>query len=125
METALLKWFKNARLTKVPISHGILCEKAKQFVQMMSVENFDPTDSWLIRWKKRNNIAHSKLHGEKQDSDEDSADYWKTNALLHLLKDYDSSQILNIDETGLFYRALPEHTQMFKTETNEGLKKIK
>ena len=37
-----------------------------------------------------------------------------------LLKDYNRSQIFNTDETGLFYRALPEHTHMFKIEFSEG-----
>ena len=123
VEEALLEWFKNARLKKV--SRGILCEKAEQFAQMMSVENFRPTDGWLSRWKERNNIVYRKLYGEKQDADLDAADYWKANILPDLLKDYDPSQIFNTDETGLFYRALPEHTHMFKTESSEGCKRIK
>lgn len=125
VEGALLDWFKNARLKKIPISRGILSEKAEHFAQMMGVENFTPSNGWLTRWKQRNNIVFRKLHGEKQNADFDAANYWKTNILPDLLKDYDPHQIFNTDETGLFYRALPQHTHMFKTESNAGFKKIK
>ena len=56
---------------------------------MMYVENFNPIDGWLTRWKERNNIVYRKLHGEKQDTDFDAAVNWMTTILPQLLKDYD------------------------------------
>ena len=79
---------------------------------MMYVENFNPIDGWLTRWKERNNIVYRKLHGEKQDTDFDAADNWMTIILPQLLKDYDPSQIFDTNETRLFYWALPEYTHI-------------
>lgn len=42
----------------------------------------------------------------------------------HLLKEYESKLIFNVDETGLTYRTLPEYTLMFKDKANSGCKKI-
>ncbi|KAF2902730.1 hypothetical protein ILUMI_03456 [Ignelater luminosus] len=39
-------------------------------------ENIDLTDGWLTRWKNRHGIVYKKLHGEKQDADEDGARNW-------------------------------------------------
>ena len=49
IEEAFLEWFTNVRLKKVPISRGILGEKAEKFSQMMYVETFNPIDGWLTR----------------------------------------------------------------------------
>ena len=89
IEESLLEWFRNARFKKVPISLGILCEKAEQFAQTMFVENINPIDGWLTRWMEKNNIVYRKLHGKKQDTDFDAAVNWMTTILPQLLKDYD------------------------------------
>ena len=92
---------------------------------MICVENFNPIDGWLTKWKERNNIVYRKLHGEKQDTDFDATDNWITTILTQLLKDYDPSQNFDTNERRLFYWALPEFTHMFKTESSVGYKKIK
>ena len=84
IEEALLEWFRKTKLKIVPISCGILYVKAKQFAQMMYVENLNPTNDQLTRWKKRNNIVYHKFHGEKQDVDFDAADNRITTILPQL-----------------------------------------
>ena len=82
-----------------------MCEKVEKFEQIMGIENFTAKDGWLTKQKEWNNIAYRKLHVEKLDTYFYIAGYWKTDVLLNLLKNYDSSEIFNANETGLFYRA--------------------
>lgn len=42
-----------------------------------------------------------------------------------LIKDYEPDQIFNSDETRLLYRALPEHSLMFKNKPSAGIKNVK
>ena len=58
-----------------------------------------------------------KLHGEAESVDQDAA-----NRLPQLLKEFTAENIFNCDETGLFYRCLPDHTHAhaFKTEKCAG-----
>ncbi|GBN70348.1 hypothetical protein AVEN_196073-1 [Araneus ventricosus] len=79
------------------------------------------TDGWLTRWKDRNNIVYRKLHGEKQDAYSASAEDGGKNVWPTLIKVYKFDQIFNTDEIGLFFRALPEHTLLFKN----GCEKVK
>nr|XP_042912844.1 tigger transposable element-derived protein 6-like [Parasteatoda tepidariorum] len=125
IEMALLEWFKNARERRIPISRGILFHKAQDFANLFGDSDFKATDGWLTRWKERNNIVYRKLHGEKQDADFSSAADWVNDVWPTLIKDYKPEQIFNTDETGLFFRALPEHTLLFKNESTGGCKKMK
>ncbi|GBN80186.1 Tigger transposable element-derived protein 4 [Araneus ventricosus] len=125
IETALLEWFKIARERKIPISRPILFQKAQDFTNLFGYSDFKATDGWLARWKDRSNIVYRKLHGEKQVADSAAAEDWRKDVWPTLVKDYKPDQIFNTDETGLFFRALPEHTLLFKKESPGGCKNVK
>lgn len=57
-----------------------------------------------------------KVHGEAKDADVDAASKWKDDEMPQLLSDYDSSQIYNVDETGIYFRALPDSTNIKTSE---------
>lgn len=50
---ALLKWFTTMRSENVPISGPILKEKACDFAKEMGIGNFQASEGWLEKWKKR------------------------------------------------------------------------
>lgn len=58
---------------------------------------------WLTRWKDQNNIIYRKVHSEKQDADSASAENWRKNVWVKLIKDYKTNQIFNADESSLFF----------------------
>ncbi|GBN28635.1 Tigger transposable element-derived protein 4 [Araneus ventricosus] len=99
--------------------------KAQDLANLLGDSDFKTIDGWLSRWKDRNNIVYRKLHGEKQYADSASAEDWRKNVWPTLIKDYKPDQIFNTDETGLFFRALPEHILLFKNESTGGSKKVK
>ncbi|CAF0940690.1 unnamed protein product [Brachionus calyciflorus] len=64
LEDALYLWFIDKRALKLPINDEMLLEKAKQYGTMLSITNFNYSDGWLAKFKKRHNIFQKTLHGE-------------------------------------------------------------
>uniref|UniRef100_H3A2M1 HTH CENPB-type domain-containing protein n=1 Tax=Latimeria chalumnae TaxID=7897 RepID=H3A2M1_LATCH len=108
VETALLRWFENARAADIPINGLLLQLKAKKLAEALGKPDFDPNSGWLSRFKVRHNIAFKKAHGEKKDANQPAAEHWKRTVLPDLIRRYAPSEIYNCDETGLFFRATPE-----------------
>ncbi|XP_033761525.1 tigger transposable element-derived protein 4-like [Pecten maximus] len=125
VETALSTWFTDARARDIPITGPILEGKAKDLASHMKKEDFTPTSGWLSRWKQRNGITYKRICGEKRDADITAADNWITTVLPELLSKYEPRDIYNADETGIYYRALPDGTLASKAETVSGSKKAK
>jgi len=123
VQEALLRWFKQARLLNVPIDNAILIDKATKFAEQLGVEEFTPTIGWLSRWKKRENITFKRCHGEKQDANYDNAGEWIKDVLPNLLREFDANDVYNIDESGLYFRALPDSTFELKGTAVSGGKR--
>ena len=109
VEDALLQWFKQAKSRGLLIAGPMLREKAKDFGKIMNID-FDPSLSWVTRWRERNLIVFKRKHGEKQDHDSEAAENWITSVWPKIQDDYSPSEIYNCDETGLYFPALPEGT---------------
>ena len=97
-------------------------EKANSLAEGLGLTDFKATVGWLERWKERNGIKFKKQHGEKQDADDWGAERWVTEVLPGLLEDYEPRDIYNADETGLYWRAIPDGTLAHKTEQAAGCK---
>lgn len=121
VEKALSTWFNNARSRDIPVSGPLLTEKAKE----LKIDDCQASSGWLSRWKVRNSIQFKRQHGEQKDADVAAADQWTTTVLPELLKKYDARDIYNADETGLYYRALPDGTLATKSDKASGSKKAK
>ena len=126
VDEPLLKWFRSARDEKIPISGEMLLLKAQQFARICGHDNVDKLDiNWINRWKSREEFACKKLHGETAAVDEACVNNWYKNRIPILLKEFKEEQIFNADETGLFYKCLPDRTHVFKNETCAGGKMSK
>ena len=62
----------------------------------------------------------NRIHGEAASVDQQGADDWQRNRLPLLLKKYKAENIFNTDETGLFFKCLPEKTHVFKAQKCAG-----
>jgi len=122
VEEALLRWFSQARSRQLPVSGPLLMEKANSLAEGLGLTDFKTTVGWLERWKERNNIKFKKQHGEKQDADDWGAERWVTEVLPDIIKDYEPQDIFNADETGLYWRAIPDGTLSFKNADAAGSK---
>ena len=94
--------------TCLSITGPMLQEKAMQIAHGldMSQDEFKASNGWLDRFKSRNRIKAKFISGEAGDVRKETVDSWKER-LPELLQGYAPENIWNMDETGQFFRALP------------------
>ncbi|UYV75558.1 K02A2.6-like [Cordylochernes scorpioides] len=102
-DEALLQWFKQARSAALPVNGPLLSEKAKTLALEFGLKDFTGSGGWIERWKARQGMASS------------CATFVENQLINYACKD-----IFNADETGLFWRLLPDKTLHFKGETCTG-----
>lgn len=117
------RWFQKARAKNIPISGPIICEKALHFANELGVEDFKASTGWLDSWKHRHSIKSFVVSGESADVDLQKTDDYKRR-LPEICEGYDACDIFNCDETGLFFRALPDKTLSAKRQSSKGGKHI-
>lgn len=113
-EEAVLQWFKTARDQNVPVSGPLLIAKVQEFASQLG-DDFKCTAGWLERFKERHSITFKPVCGESK-SVADGTDAMKAwaSSLQTILAEYSPSDIFNANETGLFFRLLPDKTLEFK-----------
>ena len=122
VDQALLQWFKVMRNKKIPVSGPMLQEKANVFASRFGILDFNCSASWINRFKVRHNIVAGKIVGESSSVDQNSTTNWLTSVWPNLRRQFSDDQIFNADETGLFYKLMPDKTLKFKGENCSGCK---
>ncbi|GBM34417.1 Tigger transposable element-derived protein 4 [Araneus ventricosus] len=115
IDEVLMKWFRSARAKNIPVSGVLLQEKAKEVGESLGLETFKASNGWLEKFWTRHNLSFKQICGEEKSVNPNEVTDW-TGMLKSLLKGYDDRDIFNVDETGLFYRVLPDKTLCFKGE---------
>lgn len=124
LEESLVIWLRQCRGQKVSISGNLLKEKTKEFASTLSIKNFAASEGWLTNFKKRNGVAFKKVCGEIGSVDNAVCLDWHCK-LKTLIENYDARDIFNTDETGLFFKCLPDKALTFKDEKCHGGKHCK
>jgi hypothetical protein len=125
VEMALKDWFLKVREKDARVDGPLLRAKAEELARKMNKIDFVATEGWFHRWKKRENISFKKTHGEQGEADQGAASSWLQTQWPAIVAQYSPSQIFNADETGLYFRALPEHTYALKNDQAKGSKTSK
>lgn len=118
------EWFQRARGLNLPVSGPLIQEKARQFAASVGNDDFKASNGWLDRFKNRHNINMAVISGESGAVNEETVTEWK-NKLPEIMKGYDPRDVFNMDESGLFYRALPDRTLRIRGEECKGGKRSK
>ena len=92
---------------------------AQGIAQELGVD-FEVNASWIQRCKERHGITFKLVCGEAASVPEDLVAPWIKTTLPGILAKYTPENVFNADETGLFYRCLPNRTHAFKGETCSG-----
>ncbi|XP_047984684.1 tigger transposable element-derived protein 6-like [Leguminivora glycinivorella] len=124
LEQCLFTWFKQCRNKNISVSGPILKEKAEEFAKSLQIHNFKASNGWLENFKKRHDLAFKKVCGESASVSKEVCTEWKSQ-LKSLLNGYDPNDVFNADETGLFFKCLPDKTLTFKNEKCHGGKHSK
>jgi len=125
VESALKKWFVSVRHKDTRLNGPLLQQKAEDLAKKLGKEDFRATNGWFYRWVKRENIAWCKPSGEAGEADAAAAHSWIRDVWPNLIAEYSPDNVFNADETGLYFRALPEHTYACKNEKTKGVKVCK
>lgn len=107
------EWFVKARNKGIPLSGTLIRSKAKEIAEKLNYVDFSASSGWLERFKKRHNITFRAISGEAANVNQDVVKSF-TEKVPSLIEGYDSRDIYNADETGLFFRALPDKTFALK-----------
>uniref|UniRef100_A0A1X7V775 HTH CENPB-type domain-containing protein n=1 Tax=Amphimedon queenslandica TaxID=400682 RepID=A0A1X7V775_AMPQE len=119
---AVFTWYSLARQRNVPISGPKLQEEAMKIAEKLSCSSqFKASNGWLQSFKKHHKLKQLTVSGEAADVSEETVENWHERLKL-ILAGYKAEDIWNEDETGCFYRALPEKTLAEKKECRGGKK---
>ncbi|XP_052074066.1 tigger transposable element-derived protein 4-like [Mytilus californianus] len=104
----------------------MLTTKAEEFAKRLDHPEIKCSNGWLDRFKDRHNITFKKICGEATsvDVNSEAMNDWVTE-LKGIMTDFTPDNIFNADETGLFYKLLPEKTLEFKGVDCSGGKRSK
>lgn len=120
LERSMEIFVRQARENSIPLSGPLLQEKACDFAKKLGITNFKGSSGWLNKFLKRQKMSFRKLCGESASVDLHVTDNWMTQALPGIIIQYEARDIYNADETGLFFKCLPDKTFAFRSETCHG-----
>ncbi|CAH3998215.1 unnamed protein product [Pieris brassicae] len=113
LEDALFTWFLQQRRLHVPVSGDMICEKARIFHRQITNSNigFNASRGWLDKFKKCHRIRRLKMTDEKLSNDEAAIGPFQLE-LQKVIREkiLTAEQVYNADESGLYWRLLPDHT---------------
>ena len=104
-----------AREALIPVSGPMIQEEALQIALKLNVTGFTVSNGWLDKWKTRHNIKRFNVAGEDGEVNAETLESW-AEWLSEIVKGYELKDIWNADETGLFWRALPDKSLSVKKD---------
>ena len=110
MYEILHEWYQRCNASNIYSNGPMLKEEAKTIkerLQDCSLDGFTTLDGWLDRWKTAYAIKERRLVGEAGDVSEKTITSWMER-LQELTAGYSSENIWNMDESGYFFKALPD-----------------
>jgi hypothetical protein len=83
--------------------------KALQVAANIGLNDFRASNGWLEAFRKRHCIQICLLFRESAGMDKNVINHWKQN-LPNIIQGYDTRDIWNVDETGLFWKGVLNHS---------------
>ena len=126
VEKLTLLYIKQLELAGDSVSEELVCQKARDIYNDLlksspgtSDETFEfkASRGWFEKFKRRTGIHSIVRHGEAASSDKAAADAFKVEFAKYVKEnEYLPQQIFNCDETGLFWKKMPNRTFITQEE---------
>ncbi|XP_065265437.1 tigger transposable element-derived protein 1-like [Emys orbicularis] len=112
-EKALNLWLEDMNRKRVAIDGNTLREKG----QLSDEKEFKASQGWLSSFRNCFNLKNVQITGEAASANEEAAKAYPEQ-LKKIIeeKDYLPEQVFNADETGLFWKKMPNRTYISKSE---------
>lgn len=82
----------------------------------LGIETFKASDHWLENFKDRHGIKFRTEQGEVAAVNQEVVTTWQETVLKDALAGYSADDVFNADETGLFWKLMPNKTLAFKSK---------
>lgn len=119
LEDEILEWFDKVRSNNIPVTGAVVQEKMRSVAASKGIEEFKGSNGWLWNFQKRHGLTSQFTCGEANKVDETAANNWLT-LFEEIKKKFSPSNIFNMDESGIFYKLLPNRTLSYKGEKCHG-----
>ena len=123
----MYNWYGKCTSANVYPYEPLLQEEAMEIKRRLDKEefaDFTALKGWLDSWKQTYGVREKRLCGEADEVSTTTIQAW-IEQLPELCQDYEPRNILNLDELGLCFKALPEKGLAEKTKKSKGGKKSK
>lgn len=126
MEKALMIWIEDQTQKRIPIDTNAITNKAIQIFEKLNdqlpststsiQQAFCASHGWFEKFKQRHSLHNLKLKGEQSSADIIAAqEYPEKFSELISAHSYTRDQIFNADETGLYWKKMPDRTFVAKS----------
>jgi hypothetical protein len=119
LDKRVYEWFCAARGRGLPVTGPLLKEKARITAEILGIAGFKASNGWLESFQRRHAVKWRTISGEGMSTPIDASRNWSAN-VMDVLAEYELADIYNCDETGLFWRALPNRTLAKRGECCKG-----
>ncbi|XP_015670871.1 tigger transposable element-derived protein 1 [Protobothrops mucrosquamatus] len=122
MEKLLILWIEDQIQKRLPVSLLLIQNKARSIFSTLKerageecTETFTASRGWFMRFQQRFHYQKTHTSGETANGDEEAAKRF-LNELDGIIAEgnYFPAQIFSMDETGLYWKRMPEQTYIHK-----------
>ncbi|XP_039192449.1 tigger transposable element-derived protein 1-like isoform X2 [Crotalus tigris] len=122
MEKLLILWIEDRIQKRLPVSLLLIQNKARSIFSMLKeqtgeecTEIFTASHGWFMRFQQRFHYQKTQASAEAARADEEAARHF-LNELDGIIAEgnYFAEQIFRVDETGLYWKRMPERTYLHR-----------
>lgn len=106
LEQILIQWINEMNANSTPLNGPIIQRRAIKIAKSLKITDFNATNGWLDRFKKRNLISYQKVSRKSKPVNDQDINVWFLNILPKLKEKYASKDVFNATEFKLCYKLM-------------------
>ena len=117
IDKAVYQWYRLGKQRQVLVTGPMLQEEALKIAEAIGNEVFKAPNRWLEQFKYRHNLKQFVISGEAASVSIATVAGW-LERMKELTREYNKEDVWNVDESGCFFRALPDIAKVVKKLSN-------